>query len=521
MSRSEAGRPVISIEVELKLAAAAADLATLTRALVAMRPGAVAIRRTLVATYFDTPDLALKQAGSILRVRDEAGRFVQTFKTADFGGTDLLARGEWQDTVDANRPDPQAPHSGLQLPEEAKGDLHPLFVTEVIRETVELEPSPGTRIEAAVDSGEIRAIDTGRGEPISEIELELQHGDPAALFDLALKLLETAPLRIETRSKSERGYRLVAGDGAPPAVHAEPLSLDPRIVVEEAMRCVGRSCLTHMLRNEPAALAGQPEGVHQMRVALRRLRSLLSAVKGMLPEDAGRAVAEELAMLAAPLGPARNLDVFAGELLWPLRAEHLTEPGWDALAGAAEGARAEAHDRVDEEILSPGHAASVLRLLRWFEGRGWRTPPAAAIPAALTMPLGASAPGILDRRRRAVRKRSRRFARLTAGERHQLRIAVKQLRYTVELLGSLYDPRDLQRYTDRLKGVQEDLGHANDLRAAYRLVIELSRQAEPAEPVIDAAAELLARHERALAAGERKLARRLCRLNQAEPFWRG
>ena len=92
------------------------------------------------------------------------------------------------------------------------GDLHPLFVTEVVRETVVIEPRPGTRIEAAIDTGEIRAIDNGRSEPISEIELELEYGDPTALFDLALRLLETAPVRIEARSKSERGYRLVAGD---------------------------------------------------------------------------------------------------------------------------------------------------------------------------------------------------------------------------------------------------------------------------------------------------------------------
>ena len=112
MSRSEAGRLLISIEIELKLAAAAADLAALTRALVAMAPGAVTVRRTLVATYFDTPDLALKQAGSILRVRNEEGRFVQTFKTGDFDGANLLTRGEWQDTVAENRPDPHAPQAG-------------------------------------------------------------------------------------------------------------------------------------------------------------------------------------------------------------------------------------------------------------------------------------------------------------------------------------------------------------------------------------------------------------------------
>jgi len=120
-----------------------------------------------------------------------------------------------------------------------------------------------------------------------------------------------------------------------------------------------------------------------------------------------------------------------------------------------------------------------------------------------------------------VRKRSRRFAHLTPRERHRLRIAVKKLRYTVELLGSVYDPGDLRRYNRRLKRAQEDLGRANDLRVAYGLVIELSRHAEPAEPIIDAAAELLAWHEQALARGERKLRRRLSRLNRAPPFWRG
>src|SRR5271169_5397489 len=466
----------------------------------ALAPGSATVLHSLVTTYYDTPGLALQRAGSTLRVRDDGGGFVQTLKTADLAGADLLTRGEWEDTIAENRPDPQASNSGSRLPEGVAGDLQPLFVTEVIRETVVIEPCPGTRIEAAVDTGKIRAIGNGQSEPISEIELELESGDPVQLYDLALKLLETAPLPIETRSKSERGYRLVATAGAtPPAVPAEPLALDPRIVIEEAVRRIGRACLTHMLRNEPAALAGEPEGVHQMRVAVRRLRSLL----------------------AAPLGPARNLDVFAAELLDPLRAEHAAEPGWDVLAAAAERAREHAHDRVDREILAPHHTASVLRLLRWFEGRGWRAAQAPDGAAWLTSPISATAPRILDRRRRAVRKRSRRFARLAPRERHRLRIAVKKLRYTVELLGSVYDPRQLRRYNRRLKRVQEDLGRANDLRVAYGLVIELSRQVEPAEPIIDAAAELLAWQQRALTHGERKLRRRLRRLNRAEPFWQG
>jgi inorganic triphosphatase YgiF len=477
------------------------------------------VRRSLVSTYFDTPDLALRQAGSTLRVRDEDGRFIQTLKTAGPDGANLLARGEWEDMIAENRPDPAAPHSGSRLPEGVADRLCPLFVTQVARDAIEIEPSPGTRVEAAVDTGEIRATGGGPVVAISEIELELKGGDPAALYDLALKLLERAPLRIDPCSKSERGYRLVAGEASPAAVRAEPVDLDATMKVETVLQSIGRSCLTHLLRNEPAALAGDPEGVHQMRVALRRLRSLLSAAKKLLPRDQRRAVAEQLAGLAAPLGPARNFDVFAAELLQPLRCKHQGEPGWGELSAAAERARGEAHDRVKTEILSPRHAETVLRLLRWFDGCGWRASEAPELPG-LAAPIASVAADILDRRRRKVRKRSRGFARLTPKERHRLRIAVKKLRYTLELLRSLYPKRDARRFVKLLKPVQDELGHANDVRVAYGLVIELGKISEPADPIAASGGQLLELHERALLRDDPKLRKRLRRLNRAAPFWK-
>ncbi len=480
------------------------------------------IRRRLVSTYFDTPDLALRRAGSTLRVRDEGGRFTQTLKSADLEGANLLARGEWEDKVAANRPDPLAPRSGSRLPQGVAGRLCALFVTEVARETIEIEPSPGTRVEAAIDTGEIRAIggaSSGPAAPISEVELELKGGNPAALYDLALKLLATAPLRIDPRSKSDRGYGLVGGETQPAAVRAEGVALDPAMSVETVVQSIGRSCLTHLLRNEPAALAGQPEGVHQMRVALRRLRSLLSAVKTLLPRDERRAVAEQLAGLAAPLGPARNFDVFAAELMQPLHRKHQGERGWGELSAAVERMRDAAHDRVKEEILSARHTETVLRLLRWFDGYGWRASEAAEEPA-LAAPIGSVAAGTLDRRRRKVRQRSRHFAALTPKERHRLRIAVKKLRYTLELLRSLYPQRDVRRFVKQVKPVQDELGHANDIRVAYGLVIELGKTAEPAEPIAASGGQLLELHERALLRGEPKLGKRLRRLNRAAPFWK-
>ena len=505
----------------MKLAAKPADLADLAKALAALAPGSTAITRTLTTTYYDTPDRALRRTGSIFRVREQEGQFIQTIKTADPGNANPLARGEWEDTVAGSRPDPHAPQTGLYLPQGTTAELRPLFVTEVARTAIDIEPKPGTRIEAAVDQGAVRTTDGGRSEAISEIELELKSGDPAALYEIALQLFETAPVRIDLSSKSDRGYRLVEGDKAPPpAVSADPVILHPAMTIEEALQQVGRACLAHLLRNEPAALAAQIEGVHQMRVATRRLRSMLSAVKKMLPEEERGWVSNEIRELAGALGPARNLDVFATELLPPARQGAPEQPGWDELSAAADAARADAYRHVGDEIRSPRHTAALLRLLCWFEGRGWRREQTTAPDDALAVSIGTVAPAVLDQRRRVVRKRSRHFRGLPAQGRHRLRIAVKKLRYAIELLDSLYDRRDAQPFVKRLKRVQDELGHANDVRVSYGLVIELGRAAARAEPMADAAAQLLARHERALAEGEERLRQRLRRLNRTPPFWR-
>ena len=104
----------ISTDVELKLAARPADLPELERALVGMAVHPVC---SLISTYYDTPDLVLKRRGLTLRIRQQEGRLIQTVKAGDPAGADLLTRGEWEDEVAENRPDPDAMHSGSQLPE--------------------------------------------------------------------------------------------------------------------------------------------------------------------------------------------------------------------------------------------------------------------------------------------------------------------------------------------------------------------------------------------------------------------
>ncbi len=425
-------------------------------------------------------------------------------------------------TVAESRPDPDAAQSGPRLPEGAARDLRPVFVTAVTRTIFAVEPLPGAAIEAAVDEGEIRAVDKDRAEPISEVELELKGGDAAALYDLAAQLLEVAPLRIETRSKSERGYRLAeCADAAPPAVHAESVILDPEMTVEAALQKIGRSCLAQLLRNEPAVLSAQPEGVHQMRVAVRRLRSAISSLKKILPQEEVQWVTEELRRLGGTLGPARNLDVFAAELLPAARTGLPDEPGWDDLGASLDRLQAAAYSQIREAVLSQRYTASMLRLLRWFEGAGRRRHSASDEPDPMASPIGAIAPGVLDRRRRKVKQRGKEFGSLTPGERHKLRIAVKKLRYTIELFGSLFDREGLESFVGRLKRLQSDLGYANDVRVAHEFVTELFAQIEPRSPAAHAWIAVLEAHDQMLASREQKLRRHRRRLDDAAPFWRG
>jgi triphosphatase len=476
-------------------------------------------QENLVSTYYDTPNSALKRRGLTLRVREQGGHFTQTIKAGDLEGN-ILSRGEWEDAIAEDRPDPDAAESGAQLPADAAGKLQPLFVTEVTRTVFEIEPRPGTEIEAAIDEGEIRVGHKNRAEPISEIELELKRGDAAALYDVALRLLEVAPIRIDTRSKSERGYHLVEdGDVPPPAVHAEPVSLEPDMTVEAALQKIGRNCLTQLLRNEPPVLSAQPEGVHQMRVAVRRLRSAVSSLKDLLPLEDLRWIAGELRWLGGTLGPARNLDVFAVELLPTARTGLPGEPGWDGLAAALGELRRAADDQIKKAIFSERYTSAMLRLLRWFEASGWRRHRSADEPDPMVCPIIQTVPRVLDRRRRKVRQRSKGFGRLAPRERHKLRIAVKKLRYSIELFGSLFEKDDLEKFVRRLKRLQGDLGYANDVRVAHEFVIELFGQIEPRSPAAHAWISVLEAHDQVLASGERKLRQHLRRLNNAKPFW--
>src|SRR5262249_9128826 len=226
-------------------------LEALRKSLEAMGARCPASTANLVSTYYDSKDLKLRRRHLTLRGREQDQKRVQTIKCEDPSNGSLLSRGEWEDVIAGDQPDLEAPESRSHLHDLVRrAELRPLFRTIVHRTIIELEPQSSVRIEAAIDEGEIRDPENGAVEPLSEIELEVKSGDPAIAYDVGLQLLDAAPLRIEMRSKAERGFRLIAADDAKPsAVRAEPIILDASMAVEAVLQTIGRRCMAHLLRD--------------------------------------------------------------------------------------------------------------------------------------------------------------------------------------------------------------------------------------------------------------------------------
>ena len=128
--------------------------------------------------------------------------------------------------------------------------------------------------------------------------------------------------------------------------------------VDDAVAVVFAACLRHWTANEAAALSGlDPEGVHEMRVALRRTRAALSDFREIIPAAQVAWLKRETKWLITSLGSARDWDVFLYELLAPVEVARPGDTGLAKLRMAAETERKKGYARARQAIRSPRYAA--------------------------------------------------------------------------------------------------------------------------------------------------------------------
>jgi triphosphatase len=352
----------------------------------------------------------------------------------------------------------------------------PVFATRVRRYARQLD-LPDASVEIAFDEGTIEA--GGRQEVLSEIELELKSGNAGVLFELGTQLLDTAPLQVGTRSKAERGYAL-AFDVVQPAAKPEPLSIAAEHVVDDVIARLMGACWHHLLKNHTVAQEGtDPEGVHQMRVALRRLRTICALFRRDIPSPAFQTVNSEARWLMQQLGPARDWDVFAETTVTRLVA---AAPDIDlgGLREAVERQRKSSYSALQSALADPRCSRFLLSLGHLVERRGWRNEIDSEALAVLSLPMATLADKILARLHRKALKRGAHFRQLNVDAQHDLRIDLKKLRYAAEFFLPLYATHaPAKRYVRRLARLQTSLGRARDIASARILLDGIGQQDQP------------------------------------------
>jgi len=238
----------------------------------------------------------------------------------------------------------------------------------------------------------------------------------------------------------------------------------------------------------------------------------------MLPHDQYEWVDRELKWLADILGPARSWDVFSSDILAPIRSALLSERELEGFSRVAEQERRSSYGTANATIQSKRYTTAVLKLSQWFASCGWRDQPVSQQSALLMAPIGAVAPTLITRRYKRVRKVVGGIPELTPHQRHEVRIAVKKLRYTIEFLGELFDADKVAQFLQYLKPLQDDLGHTNDVKVANELLATL-QVSDDVAGIARAAGIVIGWHDRGLADHDRKLRKRARRLRHAQPFW--
>jgi inorganic triphosphatase YgiF len=401
-----------------------------------------------ISSYYDTPGNELRKRGYSLRIRSTGETYVQTVKSLDTGAG-FFERGEWEYQVRGPEIDPQKlGHTPLGRLDTIL--LKPVIRCEVTRTACRLRLD-GAEIELDIDQGSISA--GGIDEPISEIEIELVSGEPAAVVDLARRISAEVPVKLGVLTEAERGFALADGKLGK-VIKAEPVRIEPGMTVADGFATIVAACIRHFRLNEASVVQRRfPDALHQTRVAMRRLRAAISLFRTAIADDELARLRSELRWFTRELGDARNLDVYLQRELPDEQRRDLTRE------------RGRAYDRVIDAMESHRFRILVLDLVAWTSLGTWREHTNAG------MPLEPYVSRRIDRLWHKIHAVNH-VSRMDEEERHQLRILIKKLRYALEFVQALHghEAARQKKFARSVEDLQQTLGLLNDAAVGRALV---------------------------------------------------
>ena len=442
--------------------------------------------RELRDVYYDTEDWRLYRSGYALRVRRDDGRAEATMKALMPAEGGLRRRREISE-----------PMEGVETPKGTSGpvgervrrvagtaDLRPLFEVRTRRRPFALRtqrPSSEEIVEdasgnispqnseqdaivvaeVALDESEVFA-NGGASTHLSRVEVEVVsdaqiHDGVGDFVEVLREALELRP----TRTSKFRTGLSVAGLNPEVAPDLGPTQIDATLSAGEVAFAILRRHFAAMLAHEPGVRLGEdPEELHDMRVATRRLRAALKLYSDALPKRAER-YERDLKWVAGALGEVRDLDVHLGRLS---EEASMNGEALEEVVALLRERRVEARRRMLQALDSNRYE----RLVASFSGtlrRGHSPTP--------TAPILEAAPELLRDRYKKVRKAANTLSEDSPKEHfHDLRKKGKRLRYALEPLREIYG-KPAKKMVKLLKKTQDDLGDHQDLVVARGLMEEL------------------------------------------------
>ena len=436
--------------------------------------------KRLRAKYFDTDARLLARSNIALRLRKEGHVWYQTLKVAP----QAAAVMRHEDTVRLVTPPGAAPvmdasrHSSSDqwtkidklLRHDAAHELKPLYETDLKRLAVDLRTRRGL-INYAIDTGSISTTEketdpllTALGHtveplklPVTEIELELVSGSNMALIEAGTRLVRDYGVWLDVRSKSMRGDSLAKAKLIMAPAKAQTVKITGDMSLEGFFETVRKECVRHALVNASQLASEEgylPEHIHQLRVALRRLRTALKLFSRVHNFEV-QTWSDQAKFLAAQLGKNRDIDAMS-ESIWP-ELRKINAPLVEF--------------SVQEGIQSPALIVREGKIQTWFLeliGRDLQS------PEKNTQSHWSAILPIIIKWQKKCAKRAKNFASLTVEERHELRKKMKRLRYSLEFVEGECKSTKFRQFSKVLARAQNELGIYNDLQVAlenYRAIV--------------------------------------------------